>query len=49
MVVKNKRGLGRGIDALFEDSKETNLSKKINKKLIVIDCFFIAFRFKEVV
>ena len=34
MVVKNKRGLGRGIDALFEDSKETNLSKKINKKLL---------------
>ena len=34
MVVKNKRGLGRGIDALFEDSKETYVNTKKNKNLL---------------
>ena len=34
MVVKNKRGLGRGIDALFEDSKETYVNTKQNKNLL---------------
>ena len=32
MAVKNKRGLGRGIDALFEDSKETYVNTKKNNK-----------------
>jgi ParB family chromosome partitioning protein len=34
MVVKNKRGLGRGIDALFEDNKETYVNTKKNKNLL---------------
>ena len=33
MVIKNKRGLGRGIDALFEDNKETNVNHKESKNL----------------
>ena len=34
MVVKSKRGLGRGIDALFEDNKETNINTQNNKNLL---------------
>jgi ParB family chromosome partitioning protein len=34
MVVKNKRGLGRGIDALFEDNKETYINTKKNKNFL---------------
>ena len=34
MVVKSKRGLGRGIDALFEDNKETNINTQNNKNFL---------------
>jgi hypothetical protein len=36
MVVKSKRGLGRGIDALFEDNKETDVSIINSKNLLNI-------------
>ena len=29
MSVKNKRGLGRGLDALFEDKKEENIKDNL--------------------
>ena len=36
MVIKSKRGLGRGIDALFEDNKETDVSIINSKNLLNI-------------
>jgi len=34
MSVKNKRGLGRGLDALFEDNEETNIRSNSSNNLL---------------